>query len=100
MSDVSDTTLLALEHVSVEFGGLRALNDVSFSVRAGEIVGLIGPNGAGKTTAFNVACGFVKPSSGVVRYPLVNKTNLRPNELAGAGIARTLQGVGLFTHCS
>lgn len=60
---------LVLESVSVQFGGLRALSDVSFQVNSGEIVGLIGPNGAGKTTAFNVICGFVKPTSGYVRFP-------------------------------
>lgn len=92
--------ILALEHVSVNFGGLRALHDVSFRVASGEIVGLIGPNGAGKTTAFNVACGFVKPTEGVVRFPFINKTNLKPNQLARAGVARTLQGVGLFAHSS
>ena len=100
MSDGSGQPILALDRVSVDFGGLRALHDVSFGVATGEIVGLIGPNGAGKTTAFNVACGFVKPTSGEVRYPLINKSNLRPNQLSRAGIARTLQGVGLFTHCT
>lgn len=100
MSDGLQQPMLALERVSVDFGGLRALHDVSFGVSTGEIVGLIGPNGAGKTTAFNVACGFVKPTAGEVRYPLINKSNLRPNQLSRAGIARTLQGVGLFTHCS
>ena len=92
--------ILALENVSVNFGGLRALHEVSFQVASGEIVGLIGPNGAGKTTAFNVACGFVKPTHGLVRYPFINKTNLHPNQLARARVARTLQGVGLFPHCS
>ena len=91
---------LALEHVSVHFEGLRALNDVSFTVSSGEIVGMIGPNGAGKTTAFNVACGFVKPSQGRVLFPSKHKANLKPNQLARAGVARTLQGVGLFPHCT
>ncbi len=100
MSDALGQPMLVLEHVSVDFGGLHALHDVSFSVSSGEIAGLIGPNGAGKTTAFNVACGFVKPTAGVVRYPSINKTNLRPDQLARAGVARTLQGVGLFTHSS
>ncbi len=100
MTSGTETPLLELEHVSVHFGGLRALDDVSFGVSLGEIVGLIGPNGAGKTTAFNVACGFVKPSHGHVHYPTAGKSNLHPNQLVGAGVARTLQGVGLFPHCS
>ncbi|NNN01041.1 MAG: ABC transporter ATP-binding protein [Acidimicrobiaceae bacterium] len=98
-TDIS-APILALEGVSVHFEGLRALNDVSFSVARGEIVGLIGPNGAGKTTAFNVACGFVRPSSGHVSFPQSGHSNLRPSQLAGAGVARTLQGVGLFPHLS
>ena len=100
MAPGTDSPLLTLEHVSVHFDGLKALNDVSFSVSSGEIVGLIGPNGAGKTTAFNVACGFVKPNVGHVHYPRAGTSNLRPNQLAHAGVARTLQGVGLFPHCS
>ena len=91
---------LDVDHVSVRFGGLLALNDVSFSVAANEIVGLIGPNGAGKTTAFNVVCGFLAPSSGAVRFPALHRQNLRPAQLARAGVARTLQGVGLFDHLS
>ncbi len=59
-----------LERVSVQFGGLHALSDVSFQVNSGEIVGLIGPNGAGKTTVFNVICGFVKPTAGHVQFPM------------------------------
>lgn len=94
------SSLLELERVSVHFGGLHALREVSFSVSSGEIVGLIGPNGAGKTTAFNVACGFVRPSSGHVRYPAAGRSNVRPSDLARAGVARTLQGVGLFPHCT
>jgi len=100
MAPATATPLLQLERVSVHFEGLRALDNVSFEVSSGEIVGLIGPNGAGKTTAFNVACGFVKPSSGHVHYPCAKKSNLRPSQLVSAGVARTLQGVGLFPHCS
>jgi branched-chain amino acid transport system ATP-binding protein len=91
---------LAFEHVSVRFGGLLALSDVSFEVSECEIVGLIGPNGAGKTTAFNVACGFRRPTSGSVNFPELHRRGLRPAQLAGAGVARTLQGVGLFNHMS
>ena len=88
--------LLELHGVSVHFGGLRALNNVSFSVDAGEVVGLIGPNGAGKTTAFNAICGFVPPTTGHVAFPEIGARNLRPSDLAHRGIARTMQGVGLF----
>jgi branched-chain amino acid transport system ATP-binding protein len=100
MTSEQSTTLLALEDVSVSFGGLNALSNVSFAVTRGEIVGLIGPNGAGKTTAFNVACGFVRPSTGTVRFPEAGLSNLRPDQLTRAGVSRTMQGVGLFTHCS
>jgi branched-chain amino acid transport system ATP-binding protein len=92
--------VLAFEHVSVRFGGLLALSDVSFEVPECEIVGLIGPNGAGKTTAFNVACGFQRPTSGSVNFPELHRHSLRPAQLAKAGVARTLQGVGLFHHMS
>jgi len=99
MTESAETLLtLDVQHVSVQFGGLTALNDVSFSVAPNEIVGLIGPNGAGKTTAFNVVCGFLKPSSGTVRFPTLGRADLKPSQLARAGVARTLQGVGLFDH--
>jgi branched-chain amino acid transport system ATP-binding protein len=100
MASPTDSPAIALEHVSVHFEGLRALSDVSFTVSPGEIVGMIGPNGAGKTTAFNVACGFIKPSQGRVLFPSQDKANLKPNQLSRAGVARTLQGVGLFPHCT
>ena len=80
----------------MDFGGLRALDDVSLEVRPGQIVGVIGPNGAGKTTLFNVACGFVQPQSGHIRYAGRELHRLRPHQLAPLGIARTLQGVGLW----
>src|ERR1035441_10671494 len=99
---MSDTTsrpiTLELTNVTVRFGGLLALHDVSFRVYENEIVGLIGPNGAGKTTAFNVACGFQKPTSGSVHFPASGHGALRPSQLAKAGVARTLQGVGLFPN--
>ena len=87
---------LSVENVSVHFGGLYALSDVSFNVAANEIVGLIGPNGAGKTTAFNVVCGFLRPQSGSVRFPHLGRSDLRPHQLAHAGIAHTVEGVGLL----
>jgi branched-chain amino acid transport system ATP-binding protein len=101
MNEAAPPTLtLDVDHVSVRFGGLLALDDVSFTVAKNEIVGLIGPNGAGKTTAFNVVCGFIAPSSGSVRFPALERQDLHPAQLARAGVARTLQGVGLFDHLS
>ncbi len=86
---------LAVEGVSVEFGGLLALDAVSLECQVGEVVGVIGPNGAGKTTLFNVVCGFVRPSSG--RLVLNGRTLVhhRPHDLARLKVARTLQAVGL-----
>ena len=84
--------------ITVRFGGLTALDDVSLVVEPGEVLGVIGPNGAGKTTLFNVVCGFLKPDAGELRWRGDVLTNLRPHKLAGLGIARTLQGVGLFPH--
>ena len=82
--------------VTVRFGGLTALNAVSLHVDQGEVLGVIGPNGAGKTTLFNVVCGFTRPDEGTLRWRGDTLTGLRPHQLAGLGIARTLQGVGLF----
>ena len=87
---------LSVEGVTVRFGGLTALDDVSLDVAAGEVVGVIGPNGAGKTTLFNVICGFVRPAGGTVSWRGASLNRVRPHDLAGLGIARTLQGVGLF----
>jgi branched-chain amino acid transport system ATP-binding protein len=92
--------LLEVEHVTVRFGGLTALADVSVAVGEGEVVGVIGPNGAGKTTLFNIACGFVRPDEGELRWRGQVLRRLRPHQLAGLGIARTLQGLGLFGHLS
>ncbi|MEO6859232.1 MAG: ABC transporter ATP-binding protein [Solirubrobacteraceae bacterium] len=87
---------LRVRDVTVAFGGITALQDVSLEVERGEILGVIGPNGAGKTTLFNVICGFVKPASGTLRWRGRPLERHRPDRLAGLGIARTLQGVGLF----
>jgi branched-chain amino acid transport system ATP-binding protein len=84
--------------VTVRFGGLTALDRVSLNVQPGEVLGVIGPNGAGKTTLFNVVCGFIEPDEGTVRWRGKALQGLRPHQLAGLGIARTLQGVGLFQH--
>ncbi len=82
------------------FGGITALEDVSLVVERGEILGVIGPNGAGKTTLFNVICGFVEPDSGTLSWRGRPLAGHRPDRLAELGIARTLQGVGLFPRLS
>jgi branched-chain amino acid transport system ATP-binding protein len=88
--------VLAISDVSVTFGGITALDGVCLEVARGEVVGVIGPNGAGKTTLFNVICGFVAPTAGEIRLRGELLQGIRPDRLAGHGIARTLQGVGLF----
>jgi branched-chain amino acid transport system ATP-binding protein len=87
---------LAVEGVTVALGGLTALDGVSIAVSPGEVVGLIGPNGAGKTTLFNVVCGFVRPAVGRLWYRGRELRGHRPHDLAALGIARTLQGIGLW----
>ena len=89
------TAVLVANEVSVSFGGLLALDEVSMSVGEGEVVGVIGPNGAGKTTLFNVICGFVHPDTGTITYRGRVLRRHHPHDLARLGIARTLQGVGL-----
>jgi branched-chain amino acid transport system ATP-binding protein len=84
--------------ITVRFGGLTALDDVSLHIEPNEVLGVIGPNGAGKTTLFNVLCGFLAPDAGSLTWRGEVLTGLRPHKLAGLGIARTLQGVGLFPH--
>ena len=90
-----DTAVLVVDQVSIGFGGLLALDEVSMSVAGGEVVGVIGPNGAGKTTLFNVISGFVHPSSGTLTYRGTVLRRHHPHDLAKLGIARTLQGIGL-----
>jgi branched-chain amino acid transport system ATP-binding protein len=87
-----------VDGVTVRFGGLTALDSVSLHVEPGEVLGVIGPNGAGKTTLFNVVCGFQKPDEGQLRWRGEVVHGLRPHQLSGMGISRTLQGVGLFSH--
>ncbi|WP_410876813.1 ABC transporter ATP-binding protein [Nocardia sp. A7] len=100
VSEISDppSAVLAMSGISISFGGLVALSDVSLDIAPGQVLGVIGPNGAGKTTLFNVACGFVRPDHGALRWQGAELTGLRPHQLAGLGIARTLQGLGLFDH--
>ena len=92
----TNTHLLEATGVNVAFGGLRALSNVSIAVDRNEVVGLIGPNGAGKTTLFNTICGIVTPDSGSMSFDGSSPAWPATNQLADLGIARTLQGVGLF----
>ena len=88
--------LLERRDVTVRFGGLVALSGVSFDVPQGQVTGVIGPNGAGKTTVFNVVCGFVRPERGELLWRGERLARHRPHDLTRLGIARTLQGLGLF----
>jgi len=88
--------VLEVRDVTVRFGGLTALDAVSLTAAPRQVTGIIGPNGAGKTTLLNVLCGFVRPATGEVSLGAASLTGLPPHRLASLGIARTLQGVGLF----
>jgi branched-chain amino acid transport system ATP-binding protein len=88
--------LLTVEHVTIQFGGLRAVNDFNFSLNPGELVGLIGPNGAGKTTAFNVVTGVYRPTSGHITFDNQSIAGLPPHKINRRGIARTFQNIRLF----
>jgi branched-chain amino acid transport system ATP-binding protein len=88
--------LLAIENVSLSFGGIKAINDVSFDIRKGEIRAIIGPNGAGKTSMLNVINGFYTPQQGRIRFKGQTRSKMRPYDAARGGIARTFQNVALF----
>ncbi len=88
-------SVLEVRNVSVRFGGLTALDEVSLAVPPRHVMGVIGPNGAGKTTLLNVLCGFIRPDDGEVLFG-GRRLHVRPHQLASLGVARTLQGVGLY----
>jgi branched-chain amino acid transport system ATP-binding protein len=92
--------LLELRNATIRFGGLTAVNNVSFTVERGELFGLIGPNGAGKTTCFNLITGVYKPTSGQVLFKNRVINGLKPNKICQLGIARTFQNIRLFTQLS
>jgi branched-chain amino acid transport system ATP-binding protein len=94
------TVLLEAKRLSRSFGGLRAVNDVSFEVVEGEIFGLIGPNGAGKTTLFNLMTGLTPVSSGTLLYKGESLTGLPPYRIAEKGLGRTFQNIRLFKGLS
>jgi branched-chain amino acid transport system ATP-binding protein len=89
-------TQLKLDNISVRFGGLKALSEVSFTVARGRVMGLIGPNGAGKTTIFNVITGVYKASKGKVLLGEKNLLGKRPHQILSMGVARTFQNIRLF----
>ncbi len=89
---------LELKNTTIQFGGLFALFDLSFSINSGEILGLIGPNGAGKTTVFNVLTGVYKATKGDVRFEGKSIFGARPYEIFSKGIARTFQNIRLFSN--
>jgi len=93
-------SLLAGEGVSKRFGGVQALNEVSFSISAREIYGLIGPNGAGKTTLFNVLTGIYGPDAGAFTFDGRDLSGLKAHQVAAAGIGRTFQNIRLFVNLS
>ena len=92
--------LLSINDLSMQFGGLAALKDLSFAIDKGEIRGLIGPNGAGKTTLFNVISGVYRPSKGSVLFKDRDVSNLKPHQTTRLGIVRTFQAVTLFKNFS
>jgi len=92
--------LLALDHVTQRFGGLVAVNDLSFEVEAGSIVAMIGPNGAGKSTVFNLITGIYAPSAGRILIDGFNPTGLSTSRITTLGVARTFQNIRLFAFMS
>ena len=93
-------SLLELRNISMDFGGLRAIDSLSLSIDEGQILGLIGPNGAGKSTAFNCVAGVYRPTSGEIWFDGANITGAKPWDLCRAGLARTFQIVKPFASKS
>lgn len=96
----NNSPILEAKYLTRSFGGLVAVNKVSFAVNNNEIFGLIGPNGAGKTTLFNLITGLIQPSSGQLIYKGDKIIKLRPHQIATKGIARTFQNIRLFGELS
>ena len=93
---VAGEVLLAVDNVSLSFGGVKAVTDVSFDIRKGEIRAIIGPNGAGKTSMLNIINGFYHPQRGRITFKGKTRSRMRPYDAARGGIARTFQNVALF----
>jgi len=88
---------LAVDNLSIRFGGLLAVEAMTFEVREGEVLSLIGPNGAGKTSAFNAITGYVEPAGGSITYRGDSLIGLKPNQIAERGVVRTFQKTSVFT---
>jgi branched-chain amino acid transport system ATP-binding protein len=101
---MNDDILLSAQNLSVRFGGVLAVNNVSFDVKRGEVFTLIGPNGAGKTTVFNLISRIYTPTTGTIDYRgpkgMLRLTEQPPHQIAGLGIARTFQNIELFEHAT
>ena len=93
-----DRILLQLQSVTMDFGGLRAVNQLNLDIREGEIISVIGPNGAGKTTVFNIITGIYPPTEGSIYFDGEDITGLKPHRIVKKGIARTFQTLRLFTN--
>ena len=98
VTSTSDAPVLKTEHLCIQFGGLRAVDDVNLEIKKGELYGLIGPNGAGKTTVFNLLTGVYKPTSGKILLCGKDITGKPPVEINKLGIARTFQNIRLFNN--
>lgn len=92
--------ILQVDNISLSFGGVRALTDISFDVRKGEVRAIIGPNGAGKSSMLNVINGFYHPQEGTITYKNQTRSQMKPHEGARTGIARTFQNIALFKGMS
>ena len=97
MSATAGSAELVVDGLTIRFGGLAAVEGMSFEVRAGEVLSLIGPNGAGKTSAFNAITGYIEPAGGEIRYRGTRLNGLEPNAIAALGVVRTFQKTSVFT---
>ena len=93
-------TFFQAENLTINFGGIRAVDDVSFTVSKGEVFTIIGPNGAGKTTIFNLVSRIYEPTAGRLVFEDRDITSVPPSSIAGVGIARTFQNIELFEHAT
>jgi branched-chain amino acid transport system ATP-binding protein len=98
LKKIMKTNFLSIKDLNISFGGIKALQDISFSMEKGEIFSIIGPNGAGKTTLFNCISGLYQPDSGTILFENIPIENKKPHVIAQLGIARTFQNIELFSH--